>query len=129
MARDDRAPRQDNLLVARLDGTARRHARWGDLTAEEKAAGAADLRELAGQRGDLLAQVAGVAGAAGGQGQEYETRALAIAALCRMAGADEALIPDWAAEGKRRVQQRRHAALQPAAPAAATANGTVGARP
>ena len=46
-------------------------------------------------------------GAAEGNGTEYETRAQAVAELCRMAGADEALIPQWIEEGRRRVQSRR----------------------
>ena len=47
--------------MARLTGTAQRHARWGALDEDEKAAGAAELREVAGDRPDLLAEVAGLA--------------------------------------------------------------------
>ncbi len=105
-ARQDRPqPDADRLLIARISGIARRHARWGGLAEAEKAAGAAELRDLAGQRADLLAEVAGVElGAAEGQGDEYAARAQAVAELCRMAGADEALIPRWAEVGRRRAE-------------------------
>lgn len=69
MAQDRPGPDRDRLLVARLDGVARRHARWGGLTEAGKSAGAAELREVAGQRTDLLAEVAGLArGTAEGKG-------------------------------------------------------------
>ena len=50
MAQDRPGPDRDRLTVARLDGIARRHARWGGLTEAEKEAGEAELREVAGQR-------------------------------------------------------------------------------
>jgi hypothetical protein len=97
--------------VAVLTGAAQRHARWGDLTAAQKAAGAAELREIAGDRPDLLAEVAGIAlGASESKGPEYEARAEAVSALCRLAGADETAIPRWAEEGRRRAE---NAALPP----------------
>jgi hypothetical protein len=68
----------------------------GGPTEAEKASGAAELREAAGDRGDLLAEVAGLAvGSAKNRGAQYEARGQAVAELCRMAGADEALIPQW----------------------------------
>jgi hypothetical protein len=94
MAQDRPGPDRDRLTVARLDGIARRHARWGGLTEAEKEAGEAELREIAGQRTDLLAEVAGLAlGTAEGKGEEYAARGQAVAELCRMAGAGEDLIP------------------------------------
>jgi hypothetical protein len=55
--------------------------------------------------GDLLAEVAGLAlGSATSRGPEYEARGKAVAELCRMAGADEALISQWTEEGRRRVE-------------------------
>ena len=60
MARPQRGPGSDGLIVARLSGTARRNARWGDLTEVQKTAGVTELREVAGDRADLLAEVAGV---------------------------------------------------------------------
>jgi hypothetical protein len=104
MARDHRAPDRDRLLIARLDGIARRHARWGGLTEAEKAPGLTELHGVAGDRRDLLAEVAGLAlGTAEGKGQEYQARGQAIAELCRMAGADESLIPQWHQAGRQRA--------------------------
>ena len=105
MPQDHRGPDSDRLIVARLTGTAQRQARWGALDEDEKAAGAAELREVAGDRPDLLAEVAGLAlGSAERRGPEYEARGQAVAELCRMAGADEALIPQWIDEGRRRAE-------------------------
>ena len=104
MAHDHHAPDRDRLLIARLDGIARRHARWGGLTEAEKAAGVAGLQDVAGDRFDLLAETAGLAvGTAEGKGQEYQARGQAIAELCRMAGADESLIPRWLQVGRERA--------------------------
>jgi hypothetical protein len=75
MAHDRPGPDADRLLAARLDGIAKRHARWGGLTEDEKAAGAAELREIAGQRAGLLAETAGLAtGTAEGKGPKYAAR-------------------------------------------------------
>ncbi len=52
---DDR-PQADRILVAQLTG----EAGWHELTADEEAAAVAELRELAGGRADLLAEVAGI---------------------------------------------------------------------
>ena len=87
-----------------MDGIARRHARWGGLTEAEKAARVAELQQVAGDRSDLLAEVARLElGAAEGNGQEYQARGQAIAELCRMAGADESLIPQWHQVGRERA--------------------------
>ena len=105
MARDHYRADSGRLLSAHLSGIALRHAPWGGLTEAEKAAGAAELREVAGDCRDLLAQVAGLAlGSAGSRGPEYEARGQAVAELCPMAGADEALIPQWIEEGRRRAE-------------------------
>ena len=105
MARDRRGPDRDRLLAARLDRIARRHARWGGLTEAEKAVGAAELQEVAGDDAGLLAETAGLAlGTAEGKGPEYQVRGEAVAELCRMAGADEDLIPQWTEEGPRRAE-------------------------
>jgi hypothetical protein len=96
MARDRPGPDRDRTLAGRLTSIAQRHARWGALTEEQEAAGAAELREIVGDRPDLLAEVAGLAlGTAEARGQDYEARGQAIAELCRLAGADESLIPQW----------------------------------
>ena len=48
------------MLVAEIFGEARHHARWRPLTEAEETAAVAGLRALAGGRGDLLAEVAGI---------------------------------------------------------------------
>jgi hypothetical protein len=105
MAQDHDRAGSGRLLSARLSGIALRHARWGGLSAAEKAAGAAELREVAGDRRDLLAEVAGLAvGSAESRGPEAEARGQAAAELCRIAGADEALIPQRTEAGRRRAE-------------------------
>src|SRR5262245_20218948 len=91
----------DQILTAQLTGAARHHARGRPLTAGEHDAAVAALRELAAGRADLLAQVAGLLeGSAEGPPDEPLRRQ--AAQLCRDAGAGEALIPQWIAEGRRR---------------------------
>ena len=53
------APDVDELTVARLTGAARRHAPGREPTETETAAAVEELREIAGGRADLLAEVAG----------------------------------------------------------------------
>lgn len=96
----------DRLLVAEITGEARHRARWRPLTDEEEATALAELRALAGGRADLLAQVAGIFEGAS-EGRHDEPLARKAATLCRLAGADDALIPRWAAEGRRRAQAAR----------------------
>ena len=57
----DMRPQADRLLVAKLTGKSRHHAKWRPLTADKEAAAVAALREVAGGRADLLAEVADVA--------------------------------------------------------------------
>ena len=105
MVQDHDRTGSSRLLSARLSAIALRHARFGGLTAAEKASGAAELKEVAGDRGDLLAEVAGLMlGTAESKGPEYEARSQAVAELCRMAGADETVIPQWIQEGRRRAE-------------------------
>ena len=97
------------MLAGRLTSIAQRRARWGELTEDETAAAVAELQEIAGGRADLLAEVAGIAlGTSEGRGEEYRAQAQAVAGLCRLAGADESLIPQWTDEGRRRAETRRH---------------------
>jgi len=100
------APAADRLLVAQLTGTARHHTRWRGLTEDEQAAAVTELRELAGGRADLLAEVCGILEGAS-EDRHDEPLARQAATLCRLAGADDALIPQWAAEGRRRAQAAR----------------------
>jgi hypothetical protein len=97
---DDR-PQADRILVAQLTGEARHRARWRDLTADEERIAVAELRELAGGRGDLLAQVAGIFEGTS-EGELGEPLARYAAELCRKAGADLEAIPAWIEEGRRR---------------------------
>src|SRR5712675_2712006 len=104
---DDR-PQADRILVAQLTGEARHRARWRELSGDEEAAAVAELRELAGGRADLLAEVAGIFEGTS-EGEPDEPLARQTAWLCRQAGADPEAIPVWVAEG----QRRRAAAKRP----------------
>ena len=97
----DKRPQADRILVAQLTGEAGHHAKWRDLTEAEEAAAVAALRELAGGRADLLAEVAGILEGAH-EGKPDEPLARQAAGLCRKAGADPEAIPAWIAEGQRR---------------------------
>ena len=94
------------MLVAEITGEARRHAKWRPLTPEEEAAAVTELRALAAGRSDLLAEVAGIYEGTS-EGELDEPLARCAARLCRQAGADEALIPQWADEGRRRAAAAR----------------------
>ena len=97
----DKRPQADRLLIAELYVEARRRARWRELTEVEEAAAVTELRELAGGRADLLAEVAGILeGTSEGELDEPLTRQ--AAALCRKAGADPEAIWAWVVEGRRR---------------------------
>jgi len=89
------------MLVAEITGEARHHARWRPLTAEEEAAAVSELRTLAGGRGDLLAEVAGIFEGTS-EGELDEPFARCAADLCRKAGADPEAIPAWIEEGRLR---------------------------
>jgi hypothetical protein len=106
MAHDHRGPDRDRLVVAELSGAATRHARWRDLSEAETAAAVAELREIAAGRADLLAEVAGIL-LGFREGAPEEPKAKAAAQLCRLAGADEDLILQWAEEGRRRAAASR----------------------
>jgi hypothetical protein len=97
----DKRPQADRLLVAESYGAARHRARWRELSSEEEAAAVAELRELAGGRADLLAEVAGIFEGTS-EGEPDEPLAWQAAGLCRKSGADLEAIPAWAEEGRRR---------------------------
>ena len=99
-------PGADRMIVAELTGEARHHARWRELTQDEEAAAVAELREIAGVRADLLAEVAGTFEGTS-EGRLDEPLARQAAQLCRLAGADEDLIPQWTEEGRRRAANAR----------------------
>jgi hypothetical protein len=102
----DHHPGPDRILVAQLTGTARHHARWRELAQDEQDATVTELRELAGGRADLLAEVAGIFEGTS-EGELDEPLARQAAHLCRLAGADETLIPQWIAEGRHRAEAAR----------------------
>jgi hypothetical protein len=53
----------------------------------------------------MLAEIAGLAlGTVEGKGPEYQARGQAIAELCRMAGADQVLIPRWRQAGREQAE-------------------------
>jgi hypothetical protein len=106
MRDNHRGPVLDRIRVAWLTGTAKHHARWRELTADERAAAVAELRELAAGRADLLAEVAGIFEGTS-EGELDEPLALCAAQLCREAEADPEAIPRWAEVGRERAARAR----------------------
>jgi len=102
-ARSGRSARElDELVVARLTGVARRHAPGRQRTQAETVAAVAELAEIAGGHGDLLAEVAGLlVGYYRYTGEE--AKAEAAAQYCIEAGADLGLISRWAEVGRCRA--------------------------
>jgi hypothetical protein len=105
----DKIPAADRILIAQLHGEAQRHARRGEMAEDEHQAAVGEMRKLAGGRADLLAHVCGIElGFGEGEPAETVSLSLRVAALCREAGADESLIPEWVAIGRqRRIDARR----------------------
>jgi len=95
-------PEADQLTVARLTGAAGRHAPVREPTGAETATAVAELREIAGDRGDLLAEVAGLL-IGFYRETKQERKAQAAARYCVAAGADPDLIPHWIEEGRSRA--------------------------
>jgi hypothetical protein len=96
-----RKPNPDRILCARLSGAAVRLARAGGPIDEA----VAELRALAGGRGDLLAETAGVM--AGAWTARVETGDyLLAAALLVLAGADHNDIGRWVDVGRERASPR-----------------------
>src|SRR5258708_32609834 len=97
------ATRQDRIVVAivvaRLAGTASRHARGRDLTPAEHDRAVAELMQIAAGRTDLLAEWAGLA-AGGHEGSPDEAIHRQAAQLCLDVGADKDPIPRWIAAGR-----------------------------
>jgi hypothetical protein len=98
-----RKPDPDRILCARLSGSAVRLARAGGPIDEA----VAELRTLAGGRGDLLAETAGVM--AGAWSARVDTGDYLVAAgLLVLAGADHDQIGRWVEVGRERVMTPRH---------------------
>ena len=105
----------DQLTVARLTGAAWRHASGWEPTGAETAAAIRELREIAGGRGDLLAEVAGLLiGYYRRTAEELKARAAAY--YCIAAGAGLDLIPRWIETGRSRAAAAR--LIPPAVPEA-----------
>jgi hypothetical protein len=96
----------DQLIVARLAGAAQRHAPWREPTEAETAAAVQELREIAGARADLLAEVAGLL-TGFYRRTNQEARARAAAHYCVVAGARRDEIPRWTEVGRNRAAAAR----------------------
>ena len=100
------ARERDQLMVPRLTGAAWRHAPRREPTEAETAVAVRELREIAGGRGDLLAEVAGLLiGYYRRTAEELKARAAAY--YCMTAGADLELIPRWIDVGCARAAAAR----------------------
>jgi len=107
------ARERDQLTVARLTGAAWRHASGWEPTGAQTAAAVAELREIAGGRADLLAEVAGLLiGYYRRTAEELKARAAAY--YCIAAGASLDLVPRWIETGRSRAAAARH--IPPAVP-------------
>ena len=117
----------DRILLAQITGAAHRHASVSE-TKRNTAAAIADLAEQSAGRSDLLAEAAGIAIGCH-EGDLDEARYLAVAQLCIEAGADQAAIPRWIAEGRRRAEviRARHQSGR-TAPSTTSPGGELGGR-
>jgi hypothetical protein len=115
MTHDYRASDSDRMLTARSMSVAKRHAPWREPTQDETNAAMPGLREVAGDRRDLLAEVAGILLGAS-EGRLDEPRSKATASFCIAAVADQSSIPGWIEEGRRRVAISRKPAFSDPAP-------------
>jgi hypothetical protein len=109
------ARERDQLTVARLTGAAWRHASEWEPARAQTATAVRELREIAGGRGDLLAEVAGLLiGYYRRTAEELKARAAAY--YCITAGANLDLIPRWIETGCSRAAAAR--LIPPAVPQA-----------
>jgi len=103
----------DQLTVARLAGAAWRHAAGWEPAGAETVTAVVELREMAGGRGDLLAEVAGLLIGYYRRTAE-ESRARAAAYYCIVAGAALEPMPRWIEAGCSRAAAAR--LIPPAVP-------------
>jgi hypothetical protein len=109
------ARERDQLTVARLTSAAWRNASGREPGGAEAALAVQELREIAGRRVDLLAEVAGLL--IGYYRQTAgEAKARAAAYYCIVAGAGLDLIPRWVEVGCSRAAAAR--LIPPAVPQA-----------
>ena len=109
------ARERDQLTVARLTGAAWRHAAGWEPSGAPTGAAVRELRQIAGRRGDLLAEVAGLLIGYYRRTAE-EPKARAAAYYCIAAGAGLELIPRWIETGCSRAAAAR--LIPPAVPEA-----------
>jgi hypothetical protein len=95
----------DQILSARIAAVVNRHTARGRIDGLGSAV--AELRGLAGDRPDLLAEVAGVALGLAEADPSMGPRYRAEAELARAAGADKTQIPAWIKVGRERAAQAR----------------------
>jgi hypothetical protein len=106
MAIPRRKPNPDGIISANIAGTVSRHAGREPLDVD---AALAELREVAGDRADLLAERAGIIFGFRDEDERdgrWPSRALQ-AALCIAAGADLTRLTEWIAVGQERAQRIR----------------------
>jgi hypothetical protein len=95
----------DQLLSARISGICGRHCARGRI--DDPQAAVAELRQVAGDRPDLLAAHAGLAMGRADVDVLGSPRWQAEAELARLAGADEAQLAGWIEIGRKRAEQAR----------------------
>ena len=95
----------DQLLSARISGICSRYCTRGRIDTPDAAV--AELRQVAGDRPDLLAAHAGLALGLAESDHLGAPRYRAEAELARLAGADDAQIVGWIEIGRRRAEQAR----------------------
>jgi hypothetical protein len=96
----------DQILSARISALCRRRCVRGKV--DDLDAAVAELRELAGDRPDLLAAHVGVSLGIAEVGLDIlAPQFRAEAELCIAAGADQAQIPAWTEVGRKRAAQAR----------------------
>jgi hypothetical protein len=95
----------DRLLSARISGICGRRCASGRIDAPDAAV--AELRQVAGNRPDLLAAHAGLALGLAEVNLLAAPRYRAEAELARLAGADEAHLAGWMEIGRKRAEQAR----------------------
>jgi hypothetical protein len=80
---------------------------WHEPDERETAAAVAEFACNHRRQGRRARPASLALGTAEGKGREYQAKARAVARLCRLAGADEKLIPAWTEEGRRRANAVR----------------------
>ncbi|GAA2074389.1 hypothetical protein GCM10009780_08080 [Actinomadura alba] len=110
-------PEPDDLIVAALHGAASRHAGWTAPEGSARQAAVTELREIAGGRTDLLAQVAGLLLGYAPPGDAMHEHNRIAAELLIDAGADPGAVRAWIEiGGERRANARARPFSRPLPP-------------